>query len=53
MITHPASTTHSNIAEAERLKAGITGGLLRLSVGLESLVDLEHDVLAACEAACA
>ena len=35
LITHPASTTHSKIAPAERLSVGITEDLLRLSVGLE------------------
>jgi methionine-gamma-lyase len=34
-IQHPASMTHSNVPEAERLSRGITPGLIRLSVGLE------------------
>ena len=43
-ITHPASTTHSRITPAERERAGITEGLLRISVGLEDLRDLQADV---------
>jgi O-succinylhomoserine sulfhydrylase len=43
IITHPATTTHSNIEEAEQIKLGITGGLLRLSIGLEDVIDLQKD----------
>jgi O-succinylhomoserine sulfhydrylase len=43
-ITHPASTTHSRITPAERARAGITEGLLRISVGLEHLDDLKADL---------
>ncbi|MGH8176904.1 MAG: O-succinylhomoserine sulfhydrylase [Steroidobacter sp.] len=43
-ITHPASTTHSRITPAERARAGITEGLLRISVGLEHIDDLKADV---------
>jgi O-succinylhomoserine sulfhydrylase len=43
-ITHPASTTHSRITAAERERAGINEGLLRISVGLEHLDDLKADV---------
>lgn len=43
-ITHPSSTTHSRITAAERERAGITEGLLRISVGLEDLRDLQADV---------
>jgi O-succinylhomoserine sulfhydrylase len=43
-ITHPASTTHARITPAERERAGISEGLLRISVGLEDLVDLQRDV---------
>ncbi|HEY4369757.1 MAG TPA: O-succinylhomoserine sulfhydrylase [Steroidobacteraceae bacterium] len=42
-ITHPASTTHSRITPAERERAGITEGLLRISVGLEDVGDLRAD----------
>lgn len=40
LITHPATTTHSNIDAARRAQMGITDGLLRLSVGLEDRADL-------------
>lgn len=43
-ITHPASTTHSRITAAERERAGITEGLLRVSVGLEHIDDLRADL---------
>ena len=42
-ITHPASTTHARITPAERERAGITEGLLRISAGLEDLADLQAD----------
>ncbi|NDF12787.1 MAG: O-succinylhomoserine sulfhydrylase [Proteobacteria bacterium] len=44
LITHPASSTHSNIAEKQRKSLGITDGLLRLSVGLEDIADLLGDI---------
>lgn len=43
-ITHPASTTHGRIAAEARAAAGITEGLLRVAVGLESVVDLKADL---------
>ncbi|HEX5512869.1 MAG TPA: PLP-dependent transferase, partial [Gammaproteobacteria bacterium] len=50
-ITHPATTTHSRIAPEQRAAAGITEGLLRLSVGLEDLADLQRDLAAGLQAA--
>jgi O-succinylhomoserine sulfhydrylase len=44
LITHPATTTHSNIEKIEREKMGITDNLLRLSVGLEDADDLIDDL---------
>lgn len=44
IITHPATTTHGRVAEADRLAAGITENLIRLSVGLESFEDLRADL---------
>lgn len=44
LITHPASTTHSNIEESEQLNLNITAGMLRLSVGLEDVDDLIRDI---------
>ena len=44
IATHPASTTHSKLTETERLEAGITPGLVRISVGLEAIEDIISDV---------
>jgi len=52
MVTHPASTTHCRLATDERLRAGITDDLVRLSVGLEHEDDLMEDLeqaLALCQ----
>ena len=44
LLTHPASTTHSTMPKADRERAGIGDGLLRLSVGLEAHHDLLDDL---------
>jgi cystathionine beta-lyase/cystathionine gamma-synthase len=44
MITHPASMTHVCVPREERLSRGISDGLVRLSVGIESAVDIEADL---------
>ncbi|HCR85921.1 MAG TPA: O-succinylhomoserine sulfhydrylase [Alphaproteobacteria bacterium] len=44
LITHPATTTHSNIDVKTRETIGLTDGLLRLSVGLEDVNDLINDL---------
>jgi methionine-gamma-lyase len=44
LLTHPASTTHSTMPREDREKGGITDGLLRLSVGIESAEDLWSDL---------
>jgi cystathionine gamma-lyase len=44
LITHPVTMTHAVMAPAERLKVGITDGLVRLSVGLEDVEDLVADL---------
>jgi methionine-gamma-lyase len=44
LISHPASMTHSSVARPERLHAGITDGLVRLSVGIENVADLIEDL---------
>lgn len=44
-ITHPASTTHGRISPEARQNAGITDGLVRISVGLEHVDDLKDDIL--------
>lgn len=46
LIAHPASMTHAAMDEAARRAAGLTDGLLRLSVGIESLEDLRSDLAA-------
>jgi len=51
LITHPASMTHSQIPPDEREKLGITKGLIRLSVGLEDVVDIVADLELALAAA--
>ena len=44
IVTHPASTTHSKLSEADRLEVGITDGLVRISVGLEHVEDIIQDL---------
>jgi O-acetylhomoserine (thiol)-lyase len=44
LIIHPASTTHQQIPEKEREEAGVTADMIRLSVGLEHLPDLQADL---------
>jgi O-succinylhomoserine sulfhydrylase len=43
-ITHPATTTHGRLAPEQRAAAGISAGLVRLAVGLESVHDLRADL---------
>ena len=49
IATHPASTTHSKLTDAERAAVGISPGLIRISVGLEAIDDIIADVLQAIE----
>jgi len=49
IATHPASTTHSKLTDAERAAVGISPGLMRISVGLEDIDDIIADVLQAIE----
>lgn len=44
LIQHPASMTHSGVPKEERLKAGITDELTRISVGLENIEDIIYDL---------
>ena len=44
IATHPASSTHSKLSDAERKAAGITPGLIRVSVGLEHIDDIIGDI---------
>ena len=50
IASHPASTTHSKLTEAERSAVGITPGLIRISVGLEFIEDIADDILQALDA---
>jgi O-succinylhomoserine sulfhydrylase len=43
-ITHPASTTHSRMTPEQRAAAGISDGLIRIAVGLESVADIQADL---------
>jgi O-succinylhomoserine sulfhydrylase len=51
MATHPCTTTHRSMPEAERLEIGLTEGWVRMSVGLEGARDLSRDVSRALDAA--
>jgi O-succinylhomoserine sulfhydrylase len=43
-ITHPATTTHGRLSPEAKAAAGIVEGLIRVSVGLEDLVDIQADL---------
>jgi O-acetylhomoserine (thiol)-lyase len=51
LVIHPASTTHSQLSEAEQRAAGVTPGLVRLAVGLEGIEDILADLDAGFRAA--
>ncbi|MCY9592555.1 bifunctional o-acetylhomoserine/o-acetylserine sulfhydrylase [Paenibacillus chitinolyticus] len=44
LIIHPASTTHQQLSEEEQLSAGVTPGMIRLSIGTEAIDDILHDL---------
>lgn len=44
IITHSASTTHSKVADSERVKVGILPGLIRISAGLEHIDDIIYEI---------
>jgi cystathionine beta-lyase/cystathionine gamma-synthase len=44
LISHPATMTHASVPRAEREKSGLTDGLVRISVGIEDLEDLQADL---------
>ncbi|KAE8342152.1 hypothetical protein BDV24DRAFT_173988 [Aspergillus arachidicola] len=50
MATHPWSSTHSIMSEQDRMDAGITEDLIRLSVGTEDIIDIIEDLSRACAA---
>ena len=49
LIIHPGSTTHQQLDEAAQEAAGVSGDLIRLSVGIEDVEDLKTDLKAAFE----
>ncbi|MCO4291427.1 aminotransferase class I/II-fold pyridoxal phosphate-dependent enzyme [Solitalea sp. MAHUQ-68] len=49
IATHPASSTHSKLTEEERLQVGISQGAIRVSIGLEHIADILHDIEQALE----
>ena len=51
LVIHPASTTHSQGGDEDRLAAGVTPGLVRLSVGIENIDDIIADLEAGFAAA--
>jgi O-acetylhomoserine (thiol)-lyase len=44
LVIHPATTTHSQLNEADQRKAGVTPDMVRLSIGIEDVEDLMHDL---------
>jgi len=44
IVSHPASTTHYKLSDKERAEVGITPGLIRISVGLENIIDIISDI---------
>jgi cystathionine beta-lyase/cystathionine gamma-synthase len=44
LVDHPATMTHASVPKAEREAHGVTGGLVRLSCGIEDPADLADDV---------
>ena len=51
LAIHPASTTHSQLSPEEQLTAGVTPGLVRLSIGIENIKDIQADLESAFAAA--
>ena len=49
MITHPATMTHAEVPKDERLARGLSDGLVRISVGIENMDDIIHDLELALE----
>lgn len=45
LLTHPASTSHGKLSEAQRATAGIGQGMIRMSVGLEHVADMKTDLM--------
>ncbi len=49
LIQHPSSMTHSKVSIENKIKAGITDDLIRMSVGIENVFDIIHDLKQALE----
>jgi O-succinylhomoserine sulfhydrylase len=45
LLTHPASTSHGKLSDAQRSLAGIGQGMIRIAVGLEHLADMQADLI--------
>lgn len=52
LVIHPASTTHSQLSEQDRLKSGVSDDFIRLSIGLEDVDDIIEDLNQALQKAC-
>ncbi|CAM4267036.1 homocysteine synthase [Paenibacillus tarimensis] len=50
LIIHPASTTHQQLGEDEQVAAGVSPGMIRLSIGTEGIADILHDLEQAIQA---
>jgi methionine-gamma-lyase len=44
LLCHPASMTHTSVPREDRLRYGITDGLIRMSVGMENITDILADL---------
>ena len=44
LVTHPATTTHQRIGDEVRIRLGITDSMVRISIGLEDVIDLISDI---------
>ena len=44
LVIHPASTTHSQLSEAEQVQTGVTPDYIRVSVGIEDVADILADL---------
>jgi methionine-gamma-lyase len=44
LLSHPASMTHYGVPQEERIRYGITDGLIRMSVGIENIEDIKNDL---------
>jgi cystathionine gamma-synthase len=52
LVAHPATMTHASMTPEQQAAAGITNGLLRLSIGIESVEDLAEDLARALDRSC-